>query len=354
MKTSTDLLDKRSTSPGPSIDPFQDLMKAASGYVVSSALWVAAELKIADLLTDGPQSISVLSRTSGANEDALYRLLRLLAMVGIFEEPEPGVFTLTPSGELLCSDRKDSQRNAVIWICDPFHLNVFADLMHSIRTGKPAIEKVTGKSIFDFFTSNPVENSRFNAAMTTISSGLMPAVLEAYDFSSFHTIVDIAGGHGYVICEILRRYPKLNGILFDLEHVVSGGEHRICKLALENRCRTAAGNFFESVPEGGDAYMMKYIIHDWDDEKAFTILRNCRNALKNKPGGKLILLEAVMPSGGEPHYSKILDLEMLVFPGGRERTEDEFRDLLSRAGFRLNRIVPTRSSLSVIEAEIAR
>jgi hypothetical protein len=353
MKTSQDLLEERSAAVRAPDDAMQHLMRAATGYVVSSALWVAAELKVADPLRNGPQPVSGLARAAGVNEDALYRVLRLLTMAGIFAEPEHRIFALTPAGELLRSDGKDSQRNAVVWLSDPFHLNVFADLMHSVKTGKPAVEKVIGKSVFDFFAADPVENSRFNAAMTTLSAAIMPAILGAYDFSPFHTLVDIAGGHGYVICEILRKYPNLHGILFDLEHVVGGGEHRICELALENRCRTVAGDFFESVPEGGDAYMMKFIIHDWDDEKALTILHNCRQALKNESHGMLLLLEAVMPPPGEPHFSKILDLEMLVLLGGRERTEEEFRKLLTAAGFRLTRIVPTRSSLSVIEAVIA-
>jgi hypothetical protein len=173
--------------------------------------------------------------------------------------------------------------------------------------------------------------------------------LEAYDFSGIGTLVDVAGGHGQVLCSILAKYPKMHGILTDMEHVLVGARERIRLLNLETRCETVPCDFFKSVPAGGDAYIMKHIIHDWDDEKCLVILGNIRAALGAK-NGKVILLEAVMPAGPEPHPAKFLDLEMLALPGGRERTEEEYRSLLARAGFRLTRVVPTKSPLSVIEA----
>jgi hypothetical protein len=342
-------------APAPSAsqpDAVQHLFQFASGYVLSSALWVAAELGIADLLKNGPRPVAELAASTKTNEGALYRTLRLLAMVGIFAETEPRQFTLTPAAGLLRSDVPNSLRDAVVWIADPMHLQVAADLLHSVKTGQPTVEHVTGKPAFEHFADEPVEFDRFHRAMTTMSAMAIHAVLEVYDFSSFSTIVDVAGGHGYVICEILRKHPKVKGILFDLDDVVTGGEHRICQLALDGRCRTVAGDFFKSVPEGGDLYLMKNIIHDWAEERALAILRNCHAALQGKPNGRLVLLELVVPPGNVPHMSKILDIEMLYFPGGRERTEQEYAELFAKAGFRLTRVVPTKSPYSVIEAEV--
>ena len=337
----------------PRPDPQQHLLQIGTGYVLSSALWVAAELKIADLLREGPMAVAELARKTATNEDALYRTLRVLAMVGIFAETEPRHFTLTPAAELLRSDVPNSFRDLIVWIADPFHLHVAKDLLHSVRTGQPTIEHVTGKPAFEYFPTDAVENERFHIAMTNMSAMAAGPVLEAYDFSPFTTVVDVAGGHGFLICEILRKHPKLKGILFDLEHVVKGGEHRICQLALDGRCHPAAGDFFQSVPEGGDCYLMKSIIHDWDDERALVILGHCRRAMEEKPHAKLVLVEFVVPPGNQPHPAKVIDIEMLFFPGGKERTEQEWAHLLSRAGFRMTKIVPTKGPFSVIEAEVA-
>lgn len=337
----------------PQSDPNQHLMQMASGYVIASALWVVAELGVADLLKNGPRPTAELAARTKTDESALYRTLRLLAMTGIFAETQPRHFTLTPAAELLRSDVPNSMRDGIIWITDPLHFQVAGNLMHSVKTGQPTIEHVTGKPAFDYFAQEPVEFERFHKAMTTMSGMAIHGVLETYDFSPFSTVVDVAGGHGYVICEILRKYPKLKGILFDLTDVVPGGEHRICQLQLDGRCRTVAGDFFKSVPEGGDLYLMKNIIHDWVEDRALTILRNCRNALQGKPNGKLILLEFVVPPGNTPHLSKVIDIEMLYFPGGRERTEEEYAELLGKAGLRMTRVVPTKSPYSVIEAEVA-
>jgi hypothetical protein len=241
----------------------------------------------------------------------------------------------------------------MVWIGDPLHFQVAGDFLHSVKTGQPTVEHLTGKPAFEYFAEQPVEFDRFHRAMTTMSAMAIRAVLEVYDFSSFSTIVDVAGGHGYVLCEILRKHPNLKGILFDLPDVVPGGEHRIRQMALDSRCCTAAGNFFKSVPEGGDLYLMKNIIHDWAEERALSILGNCRAALRGKPDGRLVLLELVVPPGDVPHMSKIIDIEMLFFPGGRERTEKEYAELFAKAGFRLTRVVPTKSPYSLIEAEVA-
>lgn len=349
--------EKASPAMPQAADPSQVVLQFASAYVPCSALWVAAELKIADLIGTGSKPVSELANVTGVNEDALFRILRLLAMVGIFTETEPRHFALTPPAELLRSDHPQSMRDTVIWLADPLHFHIAAELLHSVRTGQPTVEHLTGKPAFEYISSNELEFGRFHRAMTNLSALAVGAALEAYDFSGVNTIVDIGGGHGFAICSILKKYPQMRGVLFDMEDIVPGADQRICELGLEERCRTVSGDFFQAVPEGGDVYFMKHILHDWTDAQATTILRNCRRALDSKRDGnrpgKVVLLEFVVPPGNQPHPSKVIDIEMLFFPGGRERMEHEWRDLFAGAGFRLSRIVPTPSPFSVIEAEVA-
>jgi hypothetical protein len=337
-------------------DPAQVVVQFASAYVPSSALWVAAELKIADLIGGGSKPVAELAKAANVNEDALFRVLRLLAMMGIFTETEPRRFALTPPAELLRSDHPQSLRDTVVWLADPLHFNIAAELLHSVRTGQPTVEHLTGKPAFEYISSNELEFDRFHRAMTNLSAMAVSAALEAYDFSEFSSIVDVGGGHGFAICSILKKYPKMRGVLFDLKDIVPGADQRIREMGLDERCRTVSGDFFQSVPEGGDVYFMKHILHDWTDAQATTILRNCRRAMdSNRSGkrpGKVVLLEFVVPPGDQPHPSKIIDIEMLFFPGGRERMEHEWRDLFASAGFRLSRIVPTQSPFSVIEADV--
>jgi hypothetical protein len=357
MSASSSLVEREIPAATNAPDPSQLLLQMTTAYVPSAALWVAAELKVADLIGTGSKSVAELAKKTNTNEDALFRILRLLAMTGIFTESRPRHFALTPPAEFLRSDHPQSMRDTVVWLADPFHFNIAAELLHSVRTGQPTVEHVTGKPAFEYFSSNPVEFDRFHLAMTNLSAMAVSAALEAYDFSSCKTIVDVGGGHGFAICSILKKYPQMQGVLFDLQDIVPGGEKRIADLGLENRCHSVHGDFFKAVPEGGDIYFMKHILHDWTDEQATTILRNCRRAFDARPDskrtGRVVLLEFVVPPGNEPHPSKIIDIEMLFFPGGRERMEQEWRELFAGAGFRLTRIVPTKSPFSVIEAEIA-
>lgn len=358
MTTSSALVhDKESSAILPSADPAAALLQFTAGYVASAALWVTAELGIPDLIGAESKSVAELAGRAGVNEDALFRILRLLAMSGIVTETESRHFVLTPFGERLRSDHPHSLRDTVVWLADPFHFNIAAELLQSVRSGRPTVEHVTGKPAFEYFADDRVELDRFHRAMTNLSAMAVSAALEAYDFSAFKTIVDVGGGHGFAICSILQNYPEMRGILFDLKDIVPGAEKRIHELALKERCRTAFGDFFQAVPEGGDLYFMKHILHDWTDEQATTILRNCRRALESNRSqnrsGKVVLLEFVLPPGNEPHPSKVIDIEMLFFPGGRERTEQEWRELFAGAGFQLSRIVATKSPFSLIEAELA-
>jgi len=331
---------------------FERVMQLANGLAVSSALYTATKLDIPDLLAQGARPISELATATGSNEDALYRVLRALASVGVFTESAGRRFGLTPVSEALRGGVAGSAKELVLWLGNRFHSHVWAELSYSVKTGKPAVELVYGKPAFEAMAAQPDVAQDFNMAMTGVSRRLAPAVLEAYDFSGIETLMDIAGGHGFILCEILRKYPDLQGILFDLESVVQDPRCTQCLLNVNHRCRTLAGNFFEHIPAGADAYYMQHIIHDWDDERALKILGNCRQALRSQKNGKLLVVDSVIPEDSDPHSGKLLDLEMLLGPGGRERTEAEFRALFARAGFEIARIVPTRVADCVIEARL--
>jgi hypothetical protein len=318
-----------------------------TGHMVASAVNIVAQLAIPDRLADGPRTADDLARETGVNADALYRVMRALASTGVFEERDGRKFALTSAGEML---KKGPVRDMALWIANEFNLRVHANAMHSVKTGEPAVSVTVGEGAFEHFAKNPGLSRVFNDAMTGFSSLVIPAVLEAYDFSGIKTLVDVAGGHGGVLTGVLQKYPAMKGILFDLEHVIEGAKPRIAALGLTDRVSTASGDFFKAVPAGGDAYIMKHIIHDWDDDKSTVILENIRKVLPED--GRVILIESVIPPGNEPGLGKIIDLEMLVMPGGRERTEEEFRRLFDRAGYRRTRILPTQSPLSVIEARL--
>jgi hypothetical protein len=338
-----------SSGPPPEAAAAQLLFQIATGHLAASALQVVAQLRIADRLATGPQSTAVLAKQLSVHEDALYRVLRALASIGVFDEVAPHEFALTPAGEMLRSTVPGSMHHMALWITSPFHFHVYADMLHALRTGQPAAEKVAGMPVFEYLARQPELSEIFNNAMTAFSESVIPAALHAYDFSGIGLLVDVAGGHGAVLTAILRQYPSMRGILFDLEHVVAGAKPRIAAMGLNGRCETQHGDFFKAVPAAGDAYIMKHIIHDWDDDRALTILRNIRTAMGNTRG-RVILLESVLQPGNAPDLGKLIDLEMLMIPGGRERTAEEFADLFGRAGFDLTRVVATGAPLSVVEA----
>ena len=331
-------------------DLCQQLMGIASGFQLSGCLYVAAKLNIADRVVAGPRPVETLAADTNTQADALYRVLRALISVGIFSEPQERTIGLSPAAELLRSDLPGSIRGLVLWAAHPFLIHVSSDLMYSVTTGKPAIEHLYGKPAFECFASMPEVNYDFNTGMSAISAELAPAVLDAYDFSGIGTLMDVAGGHGYFICEALKRHPQMKGILLDQPSVVEGAKCTLCDMRVDDRCQPIAGNFFEHIPAGADAYFMQHIIHDWDDESALRILGNVRQALAARPNGRLIVVDMVLPEDSRPHPGKLLDLLMLMFPGGRERTEAEWRSLLEKAGFIITRIVPTKAADSVIEA----
>ena len=337
----------------PEAQAAQHLMQMASGFVFTAALYPVAKLRIADLLADGPLPVTDLAQKTGSNADALYRVLRLLASTGVFAESAGKMFALTPVSAFLRADAPGSMRDMVLWLGNRFHSKVWAEMSYSIETGKPAVESVYGVPCFEAIFGDPEIAYDFNMAMTCFSRQIAPALLQAYDFTGIGTLMDVAGGHGAILCEVLSRYPGMKGILFDMTNVVEEATCHICSLKMDHRCEVVEGNFFDEIPAGADAYYMQHIIHDWADEPALQILANCRRALEGRKDGRLLIVDSVVPETSEPHFSKILDLEMLLMPGGRERTEREWRELFDKAGFEITRIVPMQAAESVIEARIS-
>ncbi len=338
----------------PQTQDAERVFQLGTGFIFTAALQPIVRLRIPDLLANGPLPVSELAAQASVNADALYRVLRLLSTVDVVQELPGRTFAPTPVSELLRSDVPGSMRDMVLWMGNPFHFKVWGELGYSVATGKPAVERVYGKPGFETIFGDPEVASDFNNGMSALSRMIAPALLEAYDFSGIGTLVDIAGGHGAVLCEVLSRYPKMKGILFDVPNVIHEATCHICNLKMDDRCQTISGDFFEHIPAGGDAYYMQHIIHDWDDEPALKILRNCHRALEGRPEGVLLIVDAVVPQNSEPHTSKWLDLEMLLIPGGRERTEPEWHALMNKAGFEITGIVPMKAAESVIEARVKR
>ena len=324
------------------------LTQMITGSLGSQAVYVAAQLGIADLLVDGPKHVDELAAAAKADAPSLYRVLRALSSFGVFKELNDRVFELSPTAELLRSDSPRSLRDLAIFMGEDWHWQVWGRTLYSVRTGKAAWAEVHGQEVFPYFAGNPEAAKIFDRAMTSLSNLAIKAVVEAYDFADIETLVDVAGGHGRLLATILEKNPTVKGVLFDQAHVLKGAKDSEQIQALGKRCELVSGDFFASVPAGADGYIMKHIIHDWDDDRALQILKNIKNVMKD--GGRVMLVESVITDTNQPDFGKLLDIEMLVSPGGKERTAAEYKDLFARAGLRLTRIVPTKSPYSVIEA----
>ena len=330
------------------LPPDAQLMQLVSGAFVSAAVYTAAKLGIADLLADGPKTAADLALETETDERSLYRLLRSLASVGAFEEVGLKTFANTPMTETLRSDAPRSMRDLTIWMGEPDHSKVYGHLLYSIRTGKPAWDHVHGEPVFPYlFNTNKKLGDIFNRAMTSYSHQSIGPVLEAYDFSSAETIADIAGGYGHLLAAVLAANPNANGVLFDLPAVLEGAPQMLDSYGVSDRVQLVEGDFFSAIPVKADIYMLKHIIHDWYDDKNKKILGNIRANMPDD--GKVLIIDAVVPEGNQPHFSKIIDLEMLMAPGGVERTPAEFEKLLSDSGFRMTRIIPTAGLMSIVE-----
>jgi hypothetical protein len=327
--------------------PQAALMQLMTGYWVSQGIYVAARLGLADLLADGPKTSRELAAATGTHAESLYRVLRMLASVGVFAEDGAGRFGLTPLAEPLTSGPGSLRAIVTHWGEEP-SWKAWGALLESVKTGQTAFVLANGAEVFPYYATHPESARPFNEAMTEFSASVGAAVIEAYDFSEFRQIVDVGGGHGGLLTTILKANPQARGVVFDQPEVVAGAPAMIAAQGLQGRVEAAGGDFFASVPAGGDAYVMKHIIHDWDDERSIAILRNIRRAMADS--GKLLLIESVVPPGNAPDFGKLVDVHMLVMTGGRERTEAEHAALFAKAGFRLTRVVPTQSPVSVVEA----
>ena len=319
----------------------------AGSVFLSRALYVAAELGVADQLAEGPQSVAALAEACSAHAPSLGRVLRALASVGVFAEDDHGRFGLTPMAETLRSGTTGSLRALAQFYGASWHSDVWNSLLHGVQTGETPIEHATGQSVFEYFMSHHDHFALFDQAMTGFSISEADAVVAGYDFTGIGRLVDVGGGHGYLLGSILRKYPTLQGVLFDLPPVIDGAHALLDRLGVAERCELVAGDFFQAVPTGGDAYMLKNIIHDFADEPAAAILRSIRRAMS--PNTRLLIVQEVLPSGNAPSPGKLLDMQMLLI-GGRERNEAEYRTLLQCAGFQLSRIVQLPAPLHVIEA----
>ncbi len=326
------------------------IRRLATGYIPAALIGVVIELGIPDLLAEKTKPVSELAAATHANDDALYRMLRTLSSFGIFTESSGRRFSLTSAGRYLRSDVPDSLRGYMRWVTNSFLFQNYADLMYSALTAQPAVDHLFGKPLFSHLQTTPELSRIFNDAMTSFSQMVSTSLLQAYDFSGIKVIADLGGGQGALLAAILQKYPAMHGLLLEQEYVLAGARERFQQSGLAERCGTLAVDFFQTVPTGADAYLMKSIIHDWDDQRAGIILKNCREALSNVEQGRLILVEAIVPQGSEPHMSKLTDMQMLVLAGGRERTREEFQQLLAHSGFRMTIVVPTQSFVSVVEA----
>jgi hypothetical protein len=334
------------TAPAKEIPPPIQMLQIISGFWVARCVYVVAKLAIADLIKDESKTADELATATGTHGPSLFRILRALAAVGVITQDRDNRFGGTPLSQTLCSGPGSIRAFAMTELGEE-HYPAWGELLYSVRTGGIAFDKAFGEGIWEFFAKNPENAQIFNDAMSGMTAQANEAIHAIYDFAGIKTIIDVGGGHGGLINGILKKNPTMHGILFDGPEVIEGAKASMQKSDVTDRCQLVAGDFFKAVPEGGDAIVMKWIIHDWNDEQSVAIMKNCHHALPEN--GKLILIEAVVPETSEPHFSKFIDLNMLIMTGGRERTEAEFRQLYEAAGFRVTRIVPSESPFSVIE-----
>lgn len=337
------------TSEGPIHEPASlRLLKLVTGKWVSQAIYAAAELGIADLLSSGDKSVQALAHATGSHPDSLYRLLRGLTAVDVFAEGDDRAFRNTELSEVLRSDAPATLRGFAQLMGMDATWKAWGDIVHSVRTGECAFVHACGQSPFEYISARPAAAAVINDAMTSMSEVESAAVVGAYDFSGAHTIVDVGGGHGLLLSAILKANPSARGIVFELPHAVAGAKDLLRRHGLDARTEVVAGDAFESVVAGADLYILKHVVHDWDDERSVRLLKNCANAAAKD--ARVLLIEPVLTAPGVPHFAKLLDLEMLIMSlGGRERTAGEYGRLYAAAGLKLRRIVPTGGPNSVIE-----
>lgn len=324
------------------------ILELLAGQWMARCIQVAADLDLADCLNHGPRSVQELAQATNTHAPTLYRLLRSLASRGIFVEVEPGSFAHTELSEALRTDRPGSMHAIAKLYGSEWQWRAWRDLEYSIRTGKAAVEHVYEQKLWGVLAAHPEDVKLFQQAMTSTSEVINKTLAQAYDFAPFETVVDVGGGHGSLLMEILRSYPASKGILFDLPQVIESAQKRV-EPELQTRMRSVAGDFFVAVPEGGDVYLMKQVLHDWSDEDCVRILTSCHRVMK--PGSKLLVLDTVIGSAQptETSLSEMTDMLMLVIHAGRERTVQEFADLFAASHFRLSQVISTGSPVGIVE-----
>jgi hypothetical protein len=341
--------EPKDTAMHPDMPPDAKLLQLVSGCFVSSALYAAARLGIAELLADGPKPAADLAALTGMHEFSLYRLLRALASVGVFSELPEHMFVNSPMSDTLRRDAPNSTLYMTLWTLNEPHWRVYGHLLQSVHSGETVWDKVHGEPVFKtLFETDRELGDIFNRAMTSYSHQTIPAILDAYDFSAFEKVVDVAGGHGHLLAAILRKYPSIKGVLFEFPPVLEGAPAMFESHGVADRAELAGGDFCTDVPVTADGYILKHIIHDWYDDKCEIILGNIRRVMPDD--AKVLIIDAVIPGPNVPHFAKFLDLEMLMLPGGMERTAGEFDSLLAKSGFRMTGIVQTHSPVSIVEA----
>lgn len=323
------------------------MMQMITAFWNSCCIYNVARLGIADLLAAKPQTADSLAEATHSDAPALYRILRALASTDVFSENPDGTFSNTALSETLRSDVPGSMKAmAIAQLGD--HYNAWGNLMYSIKTGGIAFDKVEGMPVWKYYETHPEEGVNFMKAMTGLTGAVIAHVLPSYDFTPFKTIVDVGGGNGALLAAILQNAPQSEGIVYDEEYVVEETQKILEAKGIASRCRTEGGSFFDHVPSGADAYLLKMVLHDWNDTQCEKILANCCSAMH--PGSRILVLDAVIPEGNAPHPGKFMDINMLAMTGGRERTEKEFARLFANAGLKLNRIIHTHTPMfSIVE-----
>lgn len=337
-----------SQTPAEALPPSMQLIQMGMAHWGSHLIRLAAELGLADHLAKGPKTAEELAGPTKTHAPSMYRFLRTLSSLGVFAEDGSRRFALTPLGEALKTGAPGAARPTILTFGSDWFFKGWQELKYSLETGKPGFEKALGAPIFDWLAKHPQEASMFSETMVGFHGMEPPAVAAAYDFSGLKTIVDVGGATGNLLTTVLAKAAGAKGVLYDLPHVVKDAPALIQSRGMADRVKIEPGSFFEHVPTGGDAYLLSHIIHDWSEAQCLTILGNVRKAMN--PGGKVLIVEMVLPSGNTPHPGKMLDLMMLLGPGGQERTEQEYAALLQKAKLRLTRVVPTPSPVSVVEA----
>ncbi|MCC6947675.1 MAG: methyltransferase [Bradyrhizobiaceae bacterium] len=328
-------------------NPSAELMQLANAFRISRAVHVVAELGIGDLLKDGPRKAEELAAETNTHPRALYRVLRTLAAVGVFHEGNDRNFSLTEVGQCLRSDAQNPVYDWAKFVGRPYAWQTWAELLQSVRTGESVFRHVHGCEAFEYRARHPEENLLYDRAQAEISRGVSEAVAKSYDFSAFKQIIDVGGGQGGLLIRVLQVWDRLRGVLFDQPQVVANAGKALAAAGVLDRCEIVGGSFFDSIPAGSDGYMMKAILHNWDDEPSISILRNIRKAMR--PDGKLLIVERVVGGPNEDLEAKLSDLQMMVALGGLERTLEEFTELFDASGFRIERVIPTGTRYSIIE-----